>query len=138
MRVQTTGTNTCGMIALSRFGHIGTNEKAKGLPIPSDLTSDLKDFVRSKIITVRQEGHYLSLKAPLEHVMKAVEKMEGEWGYYKVYICVLNHTQYYARDSYWPNELEKWGFKLANKFRNVHGEPNYFFMRVPEKLVMED
>lgn len=118
-RLQTSGTDCCGLVSLSGF--FGTHKD-------TDCLQAVKLFKSLYVLDVNQP-HGETDEYDLDSLMDAVDKV---WPRGLSMIAVLNSGQYMLKDQYWHKRLLKHGFKLTRKFKNPTGGVCYVYLRIPE------
>jgi len=137
--VATMGTSSCATIAVGGFkeGQRENNEKYKAdkasLVLPKEGQSVEGFYNNTLYPTTQPLGR--SYELPFEKVMEDIEACGLKT---KFIIATLNIYQYNGNSEYWPNELNRWGFKLVSKTNNSIGSINYIYVRNPNVVAIED
>lgn len=138
-RLETSGMHTCAVASVCLFNSI-ESEKASIKKREENfdqwydegLFEFVDDFHDDELVTHSQEFCRTPDFGSFEELMFHVVDHGGMET--KVLLATLNETQYYACDKFWHKRLKKWDFKLTKRFKNRHGEPNFFYMRVPKQM----
>jgi hypothetical protein len=132
------GASSCATIAVGGFkdGQYEANEKYKKDKVfekPSEGYS-VSEFY-SKIIYPTSQPLGKTYEMPFEKLMKELQASPLKT---KFTILVMNEYQYQAKDNYWANEANRWGFTLAYKTKNTIGSVNYVYIRNPNEVAIKE
>jgi hypothetical protein len=138
-RLSTMGTASCATIAVGFFKKFGEEDgrKANEAYIADNSTFSgpeegytVDQFYDKVLYPVEQDlgrtGEY-----PFEALMEQIDEHHYMSG--KFCIATINDHQFFANDSYWPKQLEKWGFVECHRTANptMGGDINHMYIRNP-------
>ena len=129
-RLATMGTSSCATLAIAGFKADSKQLNEAFINTPQAYSEpsegmNVSEFYNNIIYPTSQPlGH--TKEYPFEKLMKDLEKHTLGT---KFTIVTLNQAQYTMDDSYWPKQLEKWGFELVDKTNNAIGSMCYIFTR---------
>lgn len=126
-KLATMGTSSCATIALQGFKDedlaLNKNyEEGKDFECPPNDV----DWFYNKILYPTRQDLGRTDTMPFELLMKQLDASRMKD---KFIIATLNAYQFNQHNGYWPQRLEKWGFKLIDKTKNNIGSVNYIFTR---------
>lgn len=129
-KIATAGTASCATIAIQWFkGGEGMNNAYLENPDPKIKEQAIKEaleFYRGVLYPIRQDQGRTTSDLPFTAIMEAIDAT----GLKNKYItAVINQCQQTNNDSYWPKQLEKWGFTLIDVTDNDMGGLNYVYSR---------
>lgn len=127
-RLATMGTKSCATIAINGFSgdDILLNEDFFEGKVTKHGDGLSVDKFYNKILYPTDQELGQTASYPFEMLMREIEESEMED---KFTIVTLNSYQQEAKDSYWPKQLKKWGFKLMDKTKNNIGTMCYVYIR---------
>lgn len=125
-RIATMGTSSCATISIAGFkdNHKAMNEAyLKDKTVPDKEGLSIQEFYNNIIVPISQPlGH--TKEMPFTQLM---EKLEKHTLGTKIICAVINAPQF--DQGYWPEQLEKWGFKPILKSNNELGSVNHLYIR---------
>jgi len=133
--VETAGTFSCSHISIGWFKNQRTqNEKYKKDKIKTVKPADGLDcnefYTKILYPVIQQQGKTYDMT--LAELMEQIDDSPLKT---KMITAMLNSTQFFESNHYWPKELKEYGFKLVKKTKNsIGGAVNYLFVRNPNDV----
>lgn len=116
-KLQTTGTECCGMLSVSSFYSGGRKDRER-------CKKDV-DHLVSEYLLEYDQPYGCTEEYDLDTLMGVVdERLQG-----RMLQAVLSISQY----THWHSKLKKHGFKLVRKFSNPTGGTCFYYIRLPKK-----
>lgn len=116
-KLQTTGTECCGMVSVSSFGEWGSSDRQQCLKYVNHFYSEYP--------LEGAQPYGCTEEYDMDTLMDVVNESLPN----HMLQAVLSISQY----SHWHDRLKKHGFKLVRKFSNPTGGTCFYYIRLPKK-----